>query len=226
MKKNYLVILLSLLFFTGYSQQLSQVTFSGGSGLSWFSLSTFQNILIRISPEGQIIEYGTEEPALYNRNYFAPKLRPYIGRVDYYSTESDSAFRGKIKSIGACFITYYPSSDYPEKIGKIKSAGSLHFEYYRSSDDVLIAGKIKNIGMDDIAYYTSFDNEALKGKLKLAGRTLITYYSSFEDRSIKGKLKSIGSYPYIWYNSFDRYPGGLKSGAQRQVINGVTYIVE
>src|SRR5437868_3792120 len=125
MKKNYLTIVLSLLFFSGYSQQLSQVTFSGGSGFSWFSLLTNQNGLIRISDDGKIIEFGTEQQALNNRNYFAPKLQPYQGRVDYYSNGSDSAFSGKVKSIGTCYFTYYPSNDYPEKIGKIKSAGSL-----------------------------------------------------------------------------------------------------
>ena len=226
MKRNYLITVCSLLFFSGYSQQLSQVTFSGGSGFSWFSLSTNQNVLIRISADGKLIEFGTEEQSLNNRNYFAPKLLPYTGRVDYYSNESDSAFKGKIKSIGACFFTYYPSTDYPEKIGKIKTAGSLLFDYYRISDDVLIRGKIKNIGMDNIAYNTSVENEALKGKLKLVGRTPITYASSFEDKAIKGKIKSIGSYQYIWYSSFDRSPGALKTGAQRQVINGVTYIIQ
>src|SRR6478736_4248205 len=116
MKKGFLIMALSLLLFNGYSQQLSQVTFSGGSGFSWFSISTNQRVLIRISADGKLIEFGTEEQSLNNRNYFAPKLLPFTGRVDYFSNESDSAFRGKIKSIGACFFTYYPSTDYPEKI--------------------------------------------------------------------------------------------------------------
>jgi len=226
MKKNYLIIVLSLLVFSGYSQQLSQVTFSGGSGFSWFSLLTNQNALVRISDDGKIIEFGTEQQALNNRNYFAPKLQPYTGRVEYYPNASDSAFRGKIKSIGACYFTYYPSNDYPEKIGKIKSAGSLSFDYYGKFDDRLLTGKIKILGTDGVAYYTSLDNEAFKGKLKMVGKTSIIYYSSFEDQAIKGKLKSIGSCQYIWYTSFDRFKGGLKSGSQRQVINGVTYILQ
>lgn len=225
MKKNYLITVLLLSFFGGHSQQLRQVTFSNGSGLSWFSLATNQNVLIRISPDGNILEFGTEEQSLNNRNYFAPKLRPYEGRVDYYPNNSDSAFRGKIRSIGTCYFTYYPSSEYPEKIGKIKSAGSLLFDYYQKYNDILLSGRIKNIGADDIGYYTSFDDEALRGKLKRIGQTPLTYYSSFDDPSIRGKLKSVGSYPYAWYNSFERSKGSLKSGAQRQLINGVTYII-
>jgi len=226
MKKNYLIIVLSFSFLGCYAQQLCQVTFSGGSGFSWFSLSTNQNVLIRISAEGKILEFGTEEQSLNNRNYFAPKLRPFEGRVDYYSNESDSAFRGKIKSIGTCFFTYYASNDYPEKVGKIKSAGSLTFDYYSKLDDASFANKIKSIGQDNITYYSSVENEAFKGKLKSVGKTSIVYYSSFDDRAIKGKVKSIGSYNYIWYTSFDRSAGGLKSCLQRQPVNGVLYILQ
>ena len=228
MKKFFLIAALSLLFFEGYPQQLSQVTFSAGTNLSWFSLVTNQNVLVRISDDGKIIESGTEEQSLYNRNYFAQKLLPFLGRIDYYGSESDSAFKGKIKSIGTCFFTYYPANDYPERIGKLKSAGSLFFDYYRKFDDALIAGKIKSIGSHAIAYYTSFDNEAFKGKLKMVGNTSITYYSSFDDLIIKGKLKNIGSYHYAWYGSLDRkeFNGALKSGSLRQLINGVTYILQ
>jgi hypothetical protein len=228
MRKIYLIAAFSLLFFSSYSQQLSQVTYSGGTTFSWFSLSTNQNVLIRISDDGKILEYGIEEQSLYNKNYYAQKLQPYQGRIDYYSNESDSAFRGKIKSIGTCFFTYYSSKDYPEKVGKIQMAGSLSFDYYRKYDDALIAGKIKSIGSSTIAYYTSFDNEALKGKPKLIGSTAIAYYTSFDDVAIRGKLKSIGSAQYIWYTSYDRkeFSGGLKSGVQRQAINGVTYIIQ
>ncbi len=229
MRRQILIAVLTLLFFNGYSQKLSQVTFSGGGAtFSWFSLLTNQNILIRISDDGTILEYGTEEQSLYNRNYYAQKLLPYSGKVDYYGIEGDSASKGKIKSIGACFFTYYSSKDYPERAGKMKSAGSLSFDYYRKFEDALLGGKIKNIGSNAIAYYTSFDNEAYKGKLKMVGNTLISYYSSFDDTMIKGKLKSIGAARYIWYTSYDRreFSGSLKSGVQRQIINGITYILQ
>jgi len=230
MRKNYLLLTLSaafsLLFFRGYSQQLSQVTYAGGSTFTCFALTTNQNVLIRISDDGKILEYGIEEQSLYNKDYYAQKLQPYQGRIDYYSNESDSAFKGKIKSIGTCFFTYYSSKDYPEKAGKIQMAGSLSFDYYRKYDDALTAGKIKSIGNNTIGYYTSFDNEALKGKPKLIGNTPISYYSSFDDPSLKGKVKSIGSAQYIWYSSYDRASGSLKSANRRSVINGITYIVQ
>lgn len=228
MKKNYLIVVLSLVFFKTYSQQLSQVTFSSSCNFSWFSLLTNDNVLIRISDDGKVLEFGTEEISLNNINYFAPKLRPYVGRVEYYPNTVDSASRGKIKSIGSCFFTYYPSTDYPENIGKIKSAGILSFDYYRKFGDALSAGKIKNIGNAAITYYIASDNEAYKGKLKGVGNTAITYYSNFDDVMIKGKLKSIGSANYLWYTSYEKieFRGSLKSSIRRRMINGVTYILQ
>ena len=228
MKKLSLIAVLLFLFFSGYTQQLNQIIFSGGSNFIYFSIITNQNVLVRISDDGKIIEYGTEEQSLYNKNYFAQKLQPYSGAINYYGKESDSAFRGKIKSIGACYFTYYPSNDYPEKKGKLKSAGTLLFDYYQNYNDALITGKIKSIGFNAVTYFSSFDNEAFKGKLKSVGNTFITYYSSFDDAITKGKLKNIGSYHYTWYGSLDRkeFNGALKSGTQRQLINGVTYILQ
>lgn len=226
MLKNCLVIILSFLYFNCYTQQLSQVTFSQASAFSWFSILTSQNILIRISDDGKILEYGTEESSLYNRNYFAPKLLPYLGVVNYYQYEPDSLLNGKIKNIGTCFFTYYASKDYSEKVGKIKTAGSLFFDYYRQYEDALTAGKIKTIGTNTIAYYNSLDNEALKGKLKLVGKTSIAYYSSFDDPSLKGKLKSIGPFHFDWATTSTgrEFVSYLKAGNQRQLINGVLYI--
>src|ERR1700743_702069 len=100
MKRNILFLLLLLFCSAGYAQQLTQVNYSGGANFLFFAIATNQNVLIRISNEGQILEYGTEEQSLYNRNYYATKLRPFSGGVDYYGNEADSAFKGKIKSIG------------------------------------------------------------------------------------------------------------------------------
>jgi hypothetical protein len=228
MKKIYFIIVLSVLFCHSYSQQLRQVAFTESFDLAWFSIVTNQNILIRISGDGKIMEAGTEEQALYNRNYFAQKLRPYQGNIGYYDSRSDSAFRDKIKNIGTCYFTYYPSNDYPEKAGKIKSAGSLFFDYYGNYEDAMIAGRIKNIGSNAIAYFTSLDDQVLKGKLKTIGNTAIAYYSSFDDPLLKGKVKSIGLYHYEWNIVFsgNQKIVNLKSGYQRQLINGITYIVQ
>lgn len=224
--KHYLLIIVSFLFFNCSAQQLSQVGFSQASDFSWFSLLTNQNILIRIADDGKILEYGTEESSRYNRNYFAPQLLPYSGVVNYYQHEPDSLLNGKIKNIGTCFFTYYGSKDYPEKSGKIKSAGNLLFEYYRQYEDALTAGKIKRIGTNTIAYFTSFDDEALKGKLKTVGTTSIAYYSSFDNASLKGKLKSIGSFHFNWAITSNgrEFISYLKTGNQRELINGILYI--
>ncbi len=227
LRKTYLIAICLIACCSSYAQQLSQVTFSNGTAFSWFSILTNQNILVRISDNGKILEYGTEEHSNYNSNYFAPKLVPWAGSVTYYDQSADSAYRGKIKNIGSCFFTYYPSYDKPEKAGKIKSAGSLAFDYYEKFQDALTAGKLKNIGTNSIGYYTAFENDAFKGKLKMIATTLIAYYSSFDDTLTKGKVKSIGSARYIWYTSSDRreYQGAIKSGYQRQLINGITYIM-
>lgn len=228
MKQSFLLLLLLPLFSNIHAQQLHQVNFSGSADFLYFAIATNQNVLIRISDDGKIVEYGTEEQSLYNKNSYASKLRPFSGRIDYYSNESDSAFKNKIKSIGTCVFTYYPSNDYPERAGKLKTAGSLMFDYYRKYEDALIAGKIKSIGANAIAYYTSFDNEAFKGKLKMVGNTLITYYSSFDNTMLKGKLKSVGTYHYDWKTTFNgqQLNSNLNSGNQRQTINGITYITQ
>ena len=226
MKKCYLVIAFLFLLLNSYSQKLSQVTFLQAANFAWFSLVTNQNILIRISADGKILEYGTEQSSLYDRNLIAEKLLPYQGAITYYQNERDSVFNGKIKNIGTCYFTYYPSNSYPENVGKIKSAGNLLFYYYRQFEDALIGGRIKKIGSDAITYFNSYDDEALRGKLKSIGVTSIQYYSSFDDPDLKGKLKSIGAYRYEWMKTFsgkDFYVS-LKSGLQRQVINGIIYI--
>ena len=227
MKKIFTIATLCFLVFSGYSQQFNQVVFSGGSDLSCLTLLTDQRVLVRISSDGKIIEFGTEQQSLYNANYFAQKLQPYLGRIDYYPNESDSAFRGKVRSIGTCFFMYYPATDYPERAGKIKTAGNLMFDYYRKFDDVLMIGKIKNIGNTAIGYYASTDDEAFKGKLKMVGNTSIFYYSSYENAQTKGKLKTVGQYRYAWtYLDQTNLNRSSNMASQRQLVNGIFYILQ
>jgi hypothetical protein len=213
-----------LLFITCiYSQQLSQVTFSNGANLSYISFLTDQNVLIRIAEDGKVIEWGTE--LLSQRSdYYAPKLQPYMGRVEYYGRESDSVFRGKLKSIGTCVLTYYGSYETDFKIGKLRSVGTVILDYYSNFDNADFKGKLRFAGNLILEYYSSMADEAFRGKLKSIGNTPITYYSSFDDKFIKGKIKSIGSVSYTWYSSFD-LRNGLKSGLYRQNIGSVTYIL-
>jgi hypothetical protein len=224
---NKVLLSIHLLFFSlcSYSQELSQVTFSEGANLSSFSFFTDQKVVIRISPDGKIIEWGMD-PGIGRYNYYTGKLQPFMGRVEYYTAaEYDSVLRGKVKSIGTCRLTYYGSSEMDMKVGKIKSIGSTALDYV-GNESIDNKGKLKMVGYILFEYYSSFENEAYKGKLKLVGNTPITWYSSFDDKLIKGKVKTIGTFTYTWYTSHDIHGyGGLKSGSPTQVVNGVTYIV-
>jgi hypothetical protein len=219
-------LLVSFLFFTAalFSQELSHVTFTGGTNLSFFTFRTDQGVMVRISEEGKVLEFGTDPgPGKY---YYDPRrLQAYPGRVDYFGPEADSVLRGKVKSIGTCSFTYYGKSETAIKVGKLKTLGRNAVDYYDDYENAALKGKIKTAGSIGFSFYTSFDNEAFRGKLKSVGSNQFTYYSSFDDKVIKGKIKSIGSFAYTWFNSYERYPGSLKSGATIQLINGVTFII-
>jgi hypothetical protein len=229
MRKFFFIILFLLAGLFSYSQELNQVIYTRDGSFSSFSFLTDQGVHIRISDDGKIIEWGIETQSL-RYNLYAPKLQPFMGRIDYYGAESpDSASRGKIKSIGTCVLTYYGRYETAEKTGKIKSIGMAALDYYTNYDNTNLKGKLKFAGRIALDYYSSFENEAFRGKLKSVGNnTPITYYSSFDDKLIRGRIKSIGTIAYTWYTSLDRkeYAGGLKTGSYRQLINGVTYILQ
>ncbi|MGZ8550502.1 MAG: hypothetical protein ACXWV2_07565, partial [Chitinophagaceae bacterium] len=165
MRKLLSALAFLLIGVCAWSQQLSQVTFSGASSLSYFTFITDQDILIRVSEDGKLMEWGTELRSERSSNYYAPKLQPFMGRVDYYSQEADTILRGKVKSIGTCMLTYYGSYEKDSKPGKLKSIGSA--------------------GLD---YYTQFENAAFKGKLRFAGPLVLEYYPSLENEAFRGKL--------------------------------------
>jgi hypothetical protein len=223
---NRIGLLISFLFVAAgtHSQELTHVTFSGGATLSSFSFRTDQEIIIRISDDGKVLEWGTDPGP--GRYYYDPrKLQPYLGRVEYFGQEYDSVFRGKVKSIGTSTFTYYDKYETAAKIGKLKTIGRLAVEYYDNYEDAAFKGKIRFAGSVLFSYYSSFENEAFRGKLKSINNNAITYYSTFDDKAIAGRIKSIGSFEYIWYSSYDRYRGGLKSGSVTQIINSITYII-
>lgn len=212
--------------FNGRAQQLSQVGFNGASLIEWFSYLTDQGVLIRISPEGKIVDFGMEVRA-QRYEYYAPKLQPFMGKTEYYGNDADTMFRGKLRSVGICSLTYYASYETDGRPGKIKSIGRVNFDYYNQFDDKMLQGKIKFAGNNMLSYYTSFDEENFRGKLKAIGSINISYYSNFDDKLIRGRVKTIGTMNYIWYTSADRSDmrGALKSPAYRQNISGITYIL-
>lgn len=226
MRRLLMPLALFFIYSTGYSQTLKFVTFSSGAEFSSLSFITSQKIIIKISQDGKVLEWGNEmEPG---RFYSEPgKLQPYMGRVEYYEKQFDSMLNGKVKNIGITSITYYGSTEKSAQVGKVKSIGNVLFTYYLDQENESVRGKLKTAGIKDFNYYYSYENEAYRGKLKSIGNNQVTYYSTFDDKSIKGKLKSIGPAYFTWYTSLDRqgYQGSLKSGRQYQMIEGVTYII-
>jgi hypothetical protein len=223
---NRIALLISLLFLSavGYAQELTHVTFSAGTTLSSFSFRTDQDIIIRLSDEGKLLEWGTDPGP--GRYYNDPrKLQPYLGRVEYYGQEYDSVFRGKVKSIGTCTFTYYGKYETAAKMGKLKTIGRVAVEYYDNYEDAAFKGKLRFAGSVLFTYYSSFENEAFRGKLKSVNNNSITYYSTFDDKALTGRIKSIGGFEYTWYSSYDRFHGGLKSGSVTQLINGITFSI-
>jgi hypothetical protein len=218
--------MLLFLFSTGsHSQQLSHIHFTKGETVAALFFSTDQQIIIKVSLDGKVLEWGTEwEQTRFN--YQPGKLLPYMGRVSYYGNEADSVSKGKVKGIGTATLTYYPGSEIAAKAGKLKSIGNISLDYYSAYDNAALTGKIKSAGNTVFSYYASHENEAFRGKLKSAGTSNIIYYSSFDDKQIKGRVKNIDGVNYNWYTSYEsRFGAGLKSGAINWLINGVTYIV-
>jgi hypothetical protein len=219
-------LLLSFLLITAVSlsQELSHVTFTGGTNFSFFTFRTDQNVLVRVTEDGKVLEWGTDPGP--GKFYYDPRrLQPYPGRVDYFGPEADSVFRGKVKSIGTCTFTYYGKSETATKIGKLKTIGRNPVDYFDDYENAALKGKIRTVGATSFSFYTSFDNESFRGKLKSVGNNQLTYYSSFDDKQIKGKIKSIGNFTYSWFTSYERFPGSLKSGATVQAVNGVSFII-
>lgn len=225
MNKLYTTIALISICISSYSQQLAQVTFGDGENFSYFSFITNENVLIRVSQDGNIQEWGIELQSMRNDNYFAPKLQPYLGRVEYYGPESDEAYKGKLKSIGTCFLTYYDHYEANTRIGKLKSVGSVNLDYFDNVEKAELRGKLKVIGNRPLQYYSSIEDAGSRNKLKSIDNTIISYHSSLDDKKVKGKIKSIGSASFDWYSTFDLNRYGLKSGVYRTNINGITYIL-
>ena len=158
MKK--LSVLVTFLFaaLVTYSQELTHVTFSGGAIFSSFSFRTDQEIIIRISDDGKVLEWGTDPGP--GRYYHDPrKLQAYLGRVEYFGQEYDSVSWGKVKSIGTCTFTYYGKYETESKIGKLKSIGRVAVDYFDNYEDAAYKGKIKFAGPVLFSYYSFFENE-------------------------------------------------------------------
>ncbi|MCY7292675.1 MAG: hypothetical protein LH615_10910 [Ferruginibacter sp.] len=224
--KNILVtVILSAFINVCFAQRIGKVTINGMGATDMITIATDDNAVINISPDGNVISYGTEyfSEKIYNYS----RLEKFNGRIDLYIATDDKLFLGRLKYIGRTAVIYYASYDIEALRGKIKSVGTLLFNYYMQYDDATLKGKIKSIGSQQLAYFTSFDNEALRGKLKTLGTTNLNYYTSFDDRAFAGKIKSIGQINFTYYPSYDKqFAGGLKTGSNIQNVAGINYFIQ
>ena len=221
------ILLIAALFVFGYCfpQRVAQVSLSGNGSAPVISFLVDGTLIINLSKDGRIVEFGQE----YNKqsmNYYPGRLQPYLGRTDNYPADANEGYKGKLRDAGSVVITYYTAEENEFLKGKVKAIGTLPIEYYPKYDNDAFKGNIKNAGAISFEWFSSFDNDGYKGKLKTIGGTSITFYSSFDDIAYRGKLKSIGNYNYTYYSSFDRkeYYGLMKSGSQVQAINGISFI--
>ena len=128
------------------SQELAQVSFSGGNSLTYLSLLTDGNVQIRISPDGKILEWGTEEQSPAWRKLLCSQVAALSRPGGLLRSEADSVSRGKVKTIGSSVVTHFSAYETAERVGKIRSVGRLFFDYYSTYDNKLFQGKIKSIG--------------------------------------------------------------------------------
>lgn len=230
LKESHMKILVfCLLAVLNHSPALAQVArqitmdIQGNSPVISFLVD--ESIIVNISQEGTILDFGIENNSVYNYHF---KLDKYMGRVDHYSANDNEAFQGKIKYIGRTLFTYYSASENDMFRGKIKTIGTIRFSYFTGYDDEAFRGKIKEAGLLSFNWYGSIDNEAFKGKLKTVGGTPLTYYAAYDDKAYKGKIKSIGTTSYTYYSFYDRqeYRGAMKTGNRTPNINGIKYLIK
>jgi hypothetical protein len=228
MKKILIFTLTVFLFANGFTQRLAKLTFADNGNLEVISFELPEAVIINVSKDGSIVKWGVNRYAGREVQIYEDKLDEYTGRVEYYRSTDNEAFRGKIKYIGTTAFTYYASYDIESLRGKLRSIGTTIIDYYQNYEDAAFKGNIKKIGNFDFAWNSSFDNEALKGKLRSVGATNIDYFPSFAEKAFAGKIKSIAGNNFTYFSQFDskEYPRGkIKTGAQIQYHNGIKYFI-
>ncbi len=227
MKNIFLSIAFTVISISLSAQRVNKITFTNNGAATTFGFLLNEDVVLNLNQDGTMGTWGVDLYSSRTVDYYQRQLKPYEGRVEYYSDKDNEAFRGKIKYIGGTLITYYANYDEKFLIGKIKAIGPINISYYSRYDDPSSEGKIKSLGSMNLAYYTNFDNDAYKGKIKSLGTVGVTYYGSIDDKAYSGKIKSLGSTNYVYYSSFEQQylRGALKSGNMIQVINGITFYI-
>lgn len=226
MKKIFIATICSLLLTTSFAQKISRINLTKDGVIESIFFLLDEGVTVSITETGSITAWGNE--VISERIPSLSKLDVYPGRVEYYNSTDNEAFRGKVKYIGKNHITYYGTYDREELQGKVRSIGPVIFEYYMLLENDAFKGKIKKAGSVAFTWYSSFDNEAFRGKIRSMGNTNFAYYTSFEDKAFRGRLKSIDRFTYTYYSSMERkeFQGAVKSGSQLQNINGIKYFVK
>ncbi|MBK7435082.1 MAG: hypothetical protein IPI66_15190 [Chitinophagaceae bacterium] len=227
MKKLFITLVAAFLLAPSFAQSIFRIIISDAGQVESIAFEVEPSIMLLISPEGNIINWGYDVFKDRGGENYTGKLEPYVGRVEYYTANDNEAFRGKIKSIGRTTLLWYADYENDAFRGKLKSVGSSPISYYEPYEDGAIQGKIKSVGNNAVTWYPSYNNEAIRGKLKSIGSTQFAYYTSFDDKAYAGKLKSLDGTQFTYYSSFDRveYRGRMKSGTQLLFNNGIKYFV-
>ncbi len=227
MIRSCLCAMLTCFVVTSFAQNLAQVTIDNTSNSAVISFLVDGNVLVNISKEGNIIDWGIEykTPAT---GIYPGKLLKYMGREEYYGATDNEASRGKIKYIGSAGITYYSSYENEEFAGRVKSIGSNQLDYYQSYEDKAFKGNIKNAGPFLFTYYGSFADESYRGKIKTVHNAGLSYYGLMDDKAYRGKVKRIDRSLFTYYSSFDRpgYSGALKTGSPVLYNGGIKYYIK
>lgn len=227
MKKLILGGFAVLLFSIISAQTLSRVSLSETGSFLGVSVDLDENVLVNISVDGTIGDWGVDLYRGRNQLYMN-KIEPYTGRMEYYKENDNEAYRGKIKFIGKTLITYYASYDEETLAGKVKSIGRINFDYYPKYENEAFVGRLKSAGSNAITYFPSFGSDPNTGKLKGVGSAALLYYGQFDDKAFRGKIKSIGSASFVYYASTERAElrGRLKAGSSIQAVNGIKFYVK
>src|SRR6266487_6917715 len=122
MKKAFFVITVSLVFVSASAQRLNKITLGNNGSSTIISYLVDEAITVNFSTDGKIIEWGLENNT--GRGY-PERLYEYMGRVEYYDSNENEAYRGKVKYLGRTAFTYYTSNDNEAFKGKVKTMNTI-----------------------------------------------------------------------------------------------------
>ena len=85
MKKLFLFLVIIIISVNLFSQRLNKITISGNGTSNVYSFLLNENVILNISQDGAITEWGVDKYAGRPIDYIQRKLEAYGGRVEYYN---------------------------------------------------------------------------------------------------------------------------------------------